>query len=124
MSQQPSDKHAEKSPRSLRKALAGLYLGVKVRSKPEIELYTTDKQQEEEASLLDTDPFTLIEYIRESIDILVNFQMEKAMQIAEEKRKDACESSTQDEASLEQLTQGYEAEIRLHIRVRKNSSKV
>ena len=120
MSHQHSEKHADKSTHALQKALASLYLSVKVRSKQEVESYNKEMQLEEEVTLQDTDPFTLIDYIRESIDILMNFQVERAMQIAEEKRKEENDSSTQDEThhDLEQVTQGYEAEIRLHIRVR------
>jgi len=120
------EKRGDSSKHSLHQSLIGLYLSVKVRSKQEVENYTTEQQEAEEVALQETSPFLIIDYIKSSIDILLNCQMEKAMQINEAKKEEARreetnESSYQQDGSpheLEKLTQGLEAEVRLHIRVR------
>jgi len=113
-----SHKHlADKSGHSLQQALIGLYLSVKVRSKQDVESYSKGKQEEEEESLKEADPFLIIEYVKSSIDILMNCQMERAVQMAEAKREAENESRQDCPRDLEQLTQSLEAEVRLHIRV-------
>ncbi len=122
-----SHRHTEKvkgssstSPgRSLRQALVDLYISLKHRCEPD-DFPTAPKPESEEAAcLLSTDPLLLVEYIKSSIDILTSTQVEKALQMAEARREETNESSTQPENSqnLEELTQNLEAEVRLHIRV-------
>jgi hypothetical protein len=53
-----------------------LYLSVKIRSNEEIDAYNEDVLQEERERLRDTNPFTILEYITTSIEILMNMKME------------------------------------------------
>ena len=115
-------RHADKakglSPtNAVQKALVDLYLSVKFRNGSEES--PVEKTEAEESNLLATDPLLLVDYIKSSIDILTNTQVEKALQMAEAKREEENESSTQREnaQNLEELTQSLEAEVRLHIRV-------
>ncbi len=115
------ERQADPRKRSLQEALVNLYLSVKVRNKDDVENYTKEQQTAEESALHGTDPFVIIEYVKSSIDILLNCQMEKAMQMAEAKREETNESSynkgnDSPPQDLEKLTQGLEAEVRLHIR--------
>lgn len=60
----------------VKKALIDLYLNVKVRSKTEIEAYTEAQLQEERQNLYEAEPEAIIEYIRTSIEILMNLKVE------------------------------------------------
>lgn len=58
------------------KALIDLYLDVKVRSNEEIVTLNDDQLEKEESRLLEIDSLALIEYIKTSIEILLNLKME------------------------------------------------
>ena len=58
------------------KGLIELYLDVKVRSNDEIVGLSDDQLEREQARLLEIDSLALIEYIKTSIEILLNLKME------------------------------------------------
>ena len=62
---------------SIEEALIDLYLSVKIRSNEEIDGYNEDILQEERERLAETSPFTVLEYIKTSIEILMNMKMEE-----------------------------------------------
>ena len=75
---------------TLEEALIDLYLSVKIRSNEEIDAYNEKVLQEERERLQDTSPFTILEYIKTSIEILMNMKMEEhqdQMQAAKSKKK-------------------------------------
>jgi hypothetical protein len=102
---------------SLKQALIRLYLTVKVRPDEGGEK-ETDREQEVQ-TLCETDPLVLVEYIRTSFDIAVNYQVEKALQLAENKHAPLDSAPSRDGGcrEYEQLVQTLEAEVRQHIRV-------
>ena len=63
-------------------------MSVKIRSNEEIDAYNEDILQEERERLQDTSPFTILEYIKTSIEILMNMKMEEHQdQMAKNKKK-------------------------------------
>ena len=62
---------------TIEEALIDLYLSVKIRSNDEIDAYNEDMLQEERDRLRDTNPFTILEYVKTSIEILMNMKMEE-----------------------------------------------
>ncbi len=62
------------------KALIDLYLDVKVRSNDEIVGLNDDQLEKEEGRLMEIDSLALIEYIKTSIEILLNLKMETSNQ--------------------------------------------
>lgn len=70
---------------SLHDALIELYLNVKVRSNDEITHYDNKIFEQEKDKLRCTDPHTIIEYIRSSVEILMNLKQEEFD--AEKKKK-------------------------------------
>jgi hypothetical protein len=61
---------------SLKEALLELYLSVKIRSDDEIDNYTEEQFKEEKKQMREVDGFTLIDYIKSSIEILMNMKIE------------------------------------------------
>jgi len=105
----------------MQEALVDLYLNVKIRSTEEINSYTEAKLDEERNSLKETDPLLLIEYIRASIEILLNMRSEENALI---KTKDEEAVSVTSEKSVKEIPKLYEQQIikleeetRSHIRV-------
>jgi len=62
---------------SLKEALLELYLSVKIRSDEEIDNYTEEQFKKEKEALIDVDGFTLIDYIKSSVEILMNMKIEE-----------------------------------------------
>lgn len=62
---------------TLEEALIDLYLSVKIRSNEEIDAYNEKVLTEERERLQDTSPYTILEYIKTSIEILMNMKMEE-----------------------------------------------
>jgi hypothetical protein len=62
---------------TLKEALLELYLSVKIRSDEEIDNYTEGQFKIEKEQMIDVDGFTLIDYIKSSIEILMNMKMEE-----------------------------------------------
>lgn len=54
-----------------------LYLSVKIRSDDEIDNYNEDQFKKEKEQMKDVDGFTLIDYIKSSIEILMNMKIEE-----------------------------------------------
>lgn len=61
----------------MKQALLELYLSVKIRSDEEIDNYTEEQFKIEKKSMLEVDGFTLIDYIKSSIEILMNMKIEE-----------------------------------------------
>ena len=100
---------------TIEEALIDLYLSVKIRSNEEIDAYNEDILQEERERLAETSPFTILEYIKTSIEILMNMKMEEHQdQVAKnkkEKKKRRLEdgvSETESVMSLEGPPSDYE----------------
>lgn len=53
-----------------------LYLSVKIRSDDEIDSYTEEQFREEKKQMREVDGFTLVDYIKSSIEILMNMKIE------------------------------------------------
>ena len=62
---------------TLKEALLELYLSVKIRSDEEIDNYTEEQFKKEKQSMLHVDGFTLIDYIKSSVEILMNMKIEE-----------------------------------------------
>ena len=90
----------------LHQALIELYLSFKLKLSTDLSI------ESEENTLMKTNPFTVINYIKNTVDILINLQIEEAMQKSKQE-----EIGSAREDSLEKLTQTLETEIRSHIRV-------
>lgn len=71
----------------MRKAVLELFLSVKIRSDEEIENYNKDTFEKEKTDLNDIDGFVLIDYIKQSIEMLMNMKMEETQQQPEPKSK-------------------------------------
>ena len=67
----------EESYLTLKKALLELYLSVKIRSDEEIEVFTEEQFEREKEQMREIDGFTLIDYIKSSIEILMNMKIEE-----------------------------------------------
>mmetsp|Transcript_14377 Transcript_14377/g.13966 ORF Transcript_14377/g.13966 Transcript_14377/m.13966 type:complete len:97 (-) Transcript_14377:1943-2233(-) len=61
----------------LTEALVDLYLSVKIRSNDEIDNYSETMLTKERKRLRDIDAFTILDYIKTSIEILMNMKMEE-----------------------------------------------
>lgn len=61
---------------TLKEALLELYLSVKIRSDDEIDNYTEEQFKVEKAQMRQVDGFTLIDYIKSSIEILMNMKID------------------------------------------------
>ena len=114
-----------------------MYLSVKIRSNEEIDAYNEDILQEERERLQETNPFTILEYIKTSIEILMNMKMEEHQDQVDKNKKSkkkkrgegilGLEDGVSDSESVlsqdgppsdyEQMLQKYEAEVRNHIKI-------
>ena len=73
---------------TLKEALLELYLSVKIRSDDEIDNYTEEQFKKEKELMKEVDGFTLIDYIKSSVEILMNMKIEENdNQSSEEKVK-------------------------------------
>ncbi len=61
---------------SLREAVLELYLSVKIRSDDEIDDYGKDLFQKEKGEMKNIDGFKLIDYIKQSVEMLMNMKMD------------------------------------------------
>ena len=62
---------------TLKEAILELYLSVKIRSDEEIDNYTEEQFRIEKEQMKEVDGFTLIDYIKSSIEILMNMKIEE-----------------------------------------------
>ena len=107
--------------RSLHEAIIDLYLDVKIRSKREVnfpqKLQIDDFQEEkfktEKENLKSINPFVILEYIRTSIEIIMNMKLDNEKNQVESNSKASLEPPSEYESIIQKL----EAEIRNHIRV-------
>ena len=88
-------------------AITDLYLDVKVRNSQEADSLSDEQVMEERERLLDTDPFTVLDYIKSSFDILMS------MKVAETRTR----IPASDQEDLEKMLQKLEGDVRQHIRV-------
>jgi len=96
----------------LLKALIDLYLSVKVRSEESIKNCTREQIESERRCLLNTNPLSIIDYIRSSVEILLNLKEEEDKTI-----KGQAVNDIEKQESYEEQIQKLEAEARMHIRV-------
>jgi hypothetical protein len=61
----------------LREAVLELYLSVKIRADDEIDNFTEDQLEEEKEQMKEVDGFTILEYIKNSIEIMMNMKIEE-----------------------------------------------
>ena len=81
---------------------------MKVRNPANQESISPEQLEEEEEALENVDTYTVIEYIRNSFDILLNLKME-------ETRRSSVEGGNHED--LEKMLQKLEGDVRQHIRV-------
>ena len=62
----------------MRQAVLELFLSVKIRSDEEIENYNKETFSKEKEELVDVDGYLLIDYIKQSIEMLMNMKMEES----------------------------------------------
>ena len=112
---------ASESAPTIEQALIDLYLNVKVRNSEEIATYSEEKLDEEREALKETDPLVLIEYVKTSIEILLNLRDEDKAPHKQATSHDESiltqKSDKDPPQDYEQLIQKLEAEVRNHIRV-------
>ncbi len=54
-----------------------LFLSVKIRSDEEIDMYGAEQYNKEKEMMRDVDCFTIIDYIKSSVEILMNMKMDE-----------------------------------------------
>ena len=62
---------------TLKEALLELYLSVKIRSDDEIDNYTEEQFRLEKKQMREVDGFTLVDYVKSSIEILMNMKIDE-----------------------------------------------
>lgn len=95
---------------NLHQAIIELYLSVKVRNHHESDSLTESKVGEERSNLSEVDSFTILDYIRNSFDILMSMKVD-------ETRKSTRHSDKSENNDLEKMLQKLEGDVRQHIRV-------
>ena len=70
---------------TLKEALLELYLSVKIRSDDEIDNYTEEQFKIEKEQMREADGFALIDYIKSSIEILMNMKIEEGNEPEDER---------------------------------------
>ena len=115
------------SPEEVKHKLVELYLNVKVRSKDEISEFTEDLLKEERDKLLDSSISALINYIKTSIEILMNLKVEDYLELKQKEERELEElknklrssssASFEPPKDYEEVIQKYEGDIRKHIRI-------
>lgn len=113
----------------IKEKLIELFLNVKVRSKDEINDFDEQCLEEEKEKLLDTTIKDLINYVKTSIEILMNLKVEDYLAIQkhekETKKKkgeltlsqSSSRFSTEPPQDYEEVIQKFEGDIRKHIRI-------
>ena len=121
---------------SLQDAIIDLYMSVKVRTKDQLANLETSQVQEEREALQEIkNPFIVLEYIRASLDIVMNMKQEEAIKAIKDQRKsekndpllegitqDTPPSTTRSDCTgppkaYEKIIQTLEADVRKHIRI-------
>ena len=115
--------------KTLEDAIVDLYLNVKIRKQEEvkyqcnlyssqIEIYDENFQEQEKEKLRKASPFTLIEYIKSSIEILIDLKVQEKLQDRDARRAEF--DDNEDETNeYEKLLRKLESDIRTYIKVNK-----
>lgn len=69
--------HQQSSAKMVRKAIVDLFLNVKIRSQEEIAGMTEDAIEQEKLKLQQTDTIDILDYIKQSIEILMHMRIEE-----------------------------------------------
>ena len=99
----------------LKEAIIDLYLNVKIRSSDEITKYNEDILSNERDKLQDIDSFLVLDYIRTSVEILLNMKEEDESKKSQRTKKD--QSLAEPPKDYEKMLQKLEGDIRTHIRI-------
>ena len=94
-------------------ALANLYLSIKVRSTEDLNFYGEGSFKEEKDKLENVSSITLIEYIKDSIEVLIALKNDESKNSSMISDK----SSSVVQKGYNEMLQNLENEIRMHIRV-------
>jgi len=107
--------------------LIELYLNVKIRSKDEISDFSEENLVEEKDRLLEASIQGLINYIKTSIEILMNLKVEEYLELKkkqkreknleQERSQDSARISTEPPQDYEEVIQKFEGDVRKHIRI-------
>lgn len=110
--------------KSLEEAIIELYLNVKIRKQDEVKLiitqienYDTNAQEKEKENLRKASPFTIIEYIKSSIEILIDIKVKEQLQERENRINDTYNPDEEEVNEYEKLLRKLESDIRIHIKV-------
>lgn len=98
--------------KSVEEALIDLYLGVKIKKQNEFDENSMEKEEEID-KLRRTNPLTIIGYIRNSLDILIEMKVEE--KIEANRRINTLDEEEQ--KKYEDLLRKLEGDIRMHIKV-------
>jgi hypothetical protein len=111
------------SEKSIQEAIIELYLNVKIRKQDDVirNLIKLDKfehnsLEKEKEKLLKTNPLLILDYIKSSIEILINMKVQEKLQTTVQSRNSE-EISDDDINVYEKELRHLEAEIRSHIKV-------
>eukprot|EP00831_Metopus_contortus_P071992 TRINITY_DN65739_c0_g1_i1.p1 TRINITY_DN65739_c0_g1~~TRINITY_DN65739_c0_g1_i1.p1 ORF type:complete len:179 (+),score=56.22 TRINITY_DN65739_c0_g1_i1:115-651(+) len=102
-----------KTGQNLKDAIIDLYLNIKIRSNDEIVQFTDEKYDAERIKLCETDLFVILDYIRTTVEILMNMKEEE-----KEQHSSRSVDTTRDiPKEYEQALQKLEEEARNHVRI-------
>ena len=77
MNEDDSMIEAKENPKNIKEAIIDLYLAIKIRSTEELDWINDGNLQDEKTKLMDNfDCFQILEYIRSSIEIIMNLKIE------------------------------------------------
>ena len=100
----------------MKEAIIELYLNVKIRN-PEDDSVCTDDLDIEREKLKELDEFTVLDYIRSSIEILMNLKIEEHEGDGEPQRSKLKVPKEESQTDYEETIQKLEADVRNHISV-------
>lgn len=119
----------EENVEELKEALVDLYLKVKVRSSDDIENYNSDQNRKEKQELEGTKGLSLIENIRDNVEMLLNIKSEESENDTEGERSLAypdffsrassilsAKNTMREGNDYEKIIQKLEADVRGYIR--------
>ena len=91
-------------------------------SQYQIENFDNDMHDDEREKLRKTNPLTIIEYIKNSIDVLIDLKVEE--KIEANKKWNLQEEDEERQNEYENLLRKLESDIRLHIKVNFFNKKI
>ena len=104
----------------VQRALVDLYLNVKIRNAEELSGFNKHKLEEEKKALKNTNSLLLIDYIRTSVEILINMRKDEdaLINIKDDSiLSESIKSFKEIPKAYEDQLQKLEEEVRSHIRV-------